>query len=62
VLLLEVLVDGPQGAIESLLKPYGYTYHRVTAQGLKAMDRLEPDQSGVARNVLALPPQKSDWI
>ncbi len=61
-LLLEVLKDGPLDAIAALLEPYGYAYHRVTAQGPQAMDRLEPDPSGVARNVLALPPQKSDWI
>ena len=61
-LLLEVLEDGPLEQVASLLKPYGYAYYRVTARGPEALERLVADPAGVARNVLALPPQKSDWI
>ena len=54
-IIVECNPDGPYLAVEALLEPRGYRFFRITSEGPRKMERIEPDPSERFRNVLCLP-------
>lgn len=55
IIIVECIPDGPCRTVQALLEPHGYTFFRITSEGLQRMERIEPDTTKRFRNVLCLP-------
>jgi len=55
IVIVECNPDGPHRAVQALLEPRGYSFFRITSEGPRKMERVEPDTTERFRNVLCLP-------
>jgi FkbM family methyltransferase len=51
-IVIECLPDGPCGAVESILREFGYRFYHLRSEGPIAEPGIIPDQSGQFRNFL----------